>query len=218
MAKHRRHKRNLMTTTVRFVLVTLLLAATSYAQKTPGSVKPNVSSQSAIVTAALKASFGSTVEPDTIFKPFYLTGDFNGDGVQDLIAIVRVKARRNAFAKDVRLVNPFDPGGKLNFPANLTGENNRAFVIIHSWKNSSVGGKFLLIGEAPLLILQYETSYGPDAARDQMELMKRSGPRRRGQRLPRNSKGDVIILGSQVGDSMLYWNGRTYVWEDSPDD
>jgi len=34
--------------------------------------------------------------------------------------------------------------------------------------------------------------------------------------ISRGAKGDVILLGNQVGDnSPLYWNGRTYVWEDS---
>jgi hypothetical protein len=175
--------------------------------------------QSAAVSAALQKSFGATVEAVTGFKPFYLTGDFNGDGAQDIVVVVRVKGARMAIPKDVRILNPFEPGGAIKFPANPAGENKLALVIIHDWKNPQPAGKFLLIGESPILILEYNRiQSGPDGAKNLMELMSRRGKRRKGEKLPPTSKGDVIVLGSEVGDSVLYWNGRTYRWEDSPDD
>src|SRR6185503_3603176 len=67
--------------------------------------QPNV--QSVPVTETLQASFGSAVEAVTAFKPFYLTGDFNGDGMQDIVIVVRIKERRSALPKDVRVINPF---------------------------------------------------------------------------------------------------------------
>jgi hypothetical protein len=49
--------------------------------------------------------------------------------------------------------------------------------------------------------------------------MRKRGKRPKGAPFPRAARGDVILLGNQVGDnSPLYWNGRTYVWEDSAED
>jgi len=34
--------------------------------------------------------------------------------------------------------------------------------------------------------------------------------------VPATAKGDVVLLFTEVGDnSMLYWNGRTYRWQDA---
>ena len=171
--------------------------------------------QSEAVTEVLQASFGSAVEAVTGFKPFYLTGDFNGDGMQDIVVVVRIKERRTALPKDVRLINPFSSGPKVTFPSNPAGENKLALAIIHSWKTPQTAAKFLLVGEAPILILVYERTSDPESAKDLMELMSKRGKRRKGQTLPPTAKGDVILLGTEVGgDSPLYWNGRTYRWEE----
>src|SRR5438876_797936 len=170
---------------------------------------------------ALQTDFGPAVEAVTAFKPFYLTGDFNGDGEQDIVVVVRIKQRRSTLAKDMRVIDPFQGGGPSGFPANPATENKLGLAIIHSWKTSRPTGKFLLIGESPILILEYDraTSSEPEDRKDLIELRSKRGKRRKGEKLPPGSKGDVILLGTEVGgDSMLYWNGRTYHWEDSPDD
>jgi len=175
--------------------------------------------QSAAVTEALQASFGSAVEAVTGFKPFYLTGDFNGDGMQDIVIVVRIKERRTALPKDVRLINPFYSSPKVTFPANPASENKLALAIIHSWKTPQTAAKFLLVGEAPILILVHERTSDPDGAKGLMELMSKRGKRRRGQTFPPTAKGDVILLGTEVGsDSPLYWNGKTYRWEEPEGD
>jgi hypothetical protein len=171
----------------------------------------------AVLTEALRTSFGPVVEAMSGLKPFYLTGDFNGDGAQDIIIVVRIKGRRDALPKDVRVLNPFVPDTGIVFPANPLTEQKLALAIIHSWKTPQAGGKFLLIGESPILILENDRPMsGPGIG--SMELMSRRAKRRKGEKLPREAKGDVIVLGSEVGDSMLYWNGKTYSWEDSSDD
>jgi hypothetical protein len=175
--------------------------------------------RSASIDEAIKASFGSVVQPATTFRPYYVSGDFNGDGVQDLAVVVLIKEKRSALPKDVRVINPFD-GPKINFPQNSATEHKLALAIIHGWKTSQAA-KFLLVGESPILVLEYgrATSSNPEDAKNLIEVMAKGGKRRRGQRFPRTARGDVILLGTEVGgDSTLYWNGRTYVWEDVQDD
>jgi len=48
-------------------------------------------SQLAAVTEALRTDFGPAVEAVAAFKPFYVTGDFNGDGAEDIVVVVRIR-------------------------------------------------------------------------------------------------------------------------------
>jgi hypothetical protein len=187
------------------IAVSLLSAASSAAQL------PTRAS----LSEAVEKSFGSVVEAVTYSKPFYLTGDINGDRVQDLVIVVRVKGSRSSLSKDVRVVNPFEPKAGIPFPTDPAQENKLAIAIIHSWKNSQPAGKFLLIGDSPILILESSRpTSGPEAG--DMKLMARNARRRN---FPRAAKGDVILLITEVGgDSQLYWNGRIYLWEDSAED
>ena len=176
--------------------------------------------RSASVDEAIKGSFGSVVWPATTFRPYYVTGDFNGDGVQDLAAVVLIKEKRGALPKEVRIMNPFDDRPKINFPQNPATEHKLALAIIHGWKTPQAV-KFLLVGESPILVLEYDraTSSNPEDAKSLFEVMAKGSKRRRGQKFPRTARGDVILLGTEIGgDSTLYWNGRTYVWEDVQDD
>jgi hypothetical protein len=159
------------------------------------------------------------VEAVTAFRPFYLTGDFNGDGVQDVLVVVRIKGRRSTLTKDVRVIDPFQSAGSPGYPADPSAEVKLGLAIIHSWKTPRPAVKFLVIGDSPLLILEYSRASLPDDRDNLMELMRKHGKRRKGEKFPPRSKGDVILLGTEVGgDSKLYWNGKNYHWEDSPDD
>ena len=174
-----------------------------------------------VVVAALHANFSSALEASTAFKPFYVTGDFNGDGAPDLAVVVRIKQGRSALPKDVRLLNPFASERGITFPANPATDNKLALVIIHAWKMPQPSGRFLLLGDSPVLILDYSrvTSAAAEDRRDLIAVLSKRGKRRKGETFPRTAKGDVILLGNQVGDnSPLYWNGRTYIWEDSAED
>ena len=85
----------------------------------------------------MQKHFGATVEVVTAFQPFNVAGDFNGDGAQDIVVVVRIKARRNALPTNVKLLNPFETRGAIKFPANPDSENKLALAIIHSWKTET---------------------------------------------------------------------------------
>ncbi|HUS09949.1 MAG TPA: hypothetical protein VMZ30_05730, partial [Pyrinomonadaceae bacterium] len=112
-------------------------------------------SQTAAVIHAVQNHFGTAVEPATTFQPFNIVGDFNGDGVEDAAVVVRIKGIRTALPGNVRLLNPFEPRGAIKFPTNPGAQNKLGLAILHSWKIAEAPGKFLLIGESPILILQY---------------------------------------------------------------
>ena len=169
--------------------------------------------QSAAVTEALQASFGSVVEAVTGFTPFYLTGDFNGDRMQDIVVVVLIKERRTALSKDVRLINPFWDSPKVTFPTNPAAEKTLALAIIHSWKTPKTATKFLLVGRAALLTFVYDRASDPEGSKGLMKLMNKREKRPRS--FAATAKGDLILLWTEVGDETpLYWNGRTYKWEE----
>jgi hypothetical protein len=202
-----------------FLCVCVLGATATVPGTTVGAALPSHTEQATTVTAAFQTSFGSRVETVTGFKPFYVTGDFNGDGAQDVIAVIRLTASRRTLPPDVRVLNPFEPPRRRHYPTPPASVPMLALAILHSWKAPQPAAKFLLIGEAPILILDDDrTRSGPNDAKNLMSLLRRRAQRRPGAQGPPAAKGDMIMLGSQVGDSVLYWNGQTYRWEDSPED
>ena len=212
---------NIRLKSVVFLILICWIVASLYGPAVQSAI-PQLAS-SATIDSAVRSSFGLKVEPVKGFKPYYLIGDFNGDGTQDALVVVRVKTARAEFPKDVRLMNPFaevfpsDPSD----PSDRSKENRLALAIIHDWKAPQPRAKILLIGGSPVLTLQYDRAVSGRAedAHDLMSLMKRRGPRPKGENFPPTAKGDVVLLSTEVGDgSMLYWDGRRYRWKDVEDD
>jgi hypothetical protein len=200
------------TPAVFLLLCTLIIAPAGKAQRPTSATA---------VALALQKHFGPAVEAVTSFQPFYMIGDFNGDGVPDLAAVVRLKARRQALPVDVKLLNPFERGGAIKFPNNPEEGNKLAVAILHSWNNPAPAAKLLLLGESPILILQNARAISsqPNERMNLIGLRSRRAKRGRRESLPRGSKGDVILLATEVGgDGLLYWNGRTYLWEEPAED
>ena len=207
------------------IFATLVLLTLSSLVSAIG-VQKSPSVNGSAVNEAVRTSFGSTVEAVTVFKPYYLTGDFNGDSAQDLVVAVQIKQARSTLPKDVKVLSPWGAAyGNSTYPADPAGKPTLALVIIHGtsagWQIQT-SAKFLMLGDSPILIQNYSRlSAGPDALRDLMSVVRR-GKLRRGEYLPptvqRARKGDVIVLGTEAVDSYLYWNGKTYSWEESPED
>jgi len=201
-----------------FLLIVAFLITTVYATR---QTRANESNQSATVTEALRASFGASLEAVTGFNPFYLTGDFNGDGAQDILIVVRVKGRRSELPPDVKVLNPFYRTREPAFPTDPAAKPTLAFAIIHGTnadlKTPQPAGKFLLLGESPILILENDraTSGHSEDAKGLMEIVSKRGKRRVASRPPPAAKGDSILLGTEATESILYWNGKTYRWQES---
>ena len=129
-----------------------------------------------VVESDLLKSFGLTVEAVTSFTPYYLTGDFNGDTVADMLIVVRLKARRSELPKDVTVLNPFYKNQGPAYPADPKKEPTLALVIFHGSNPklpNSPAQKFLLVGPSPVLILEN------DRAQAEPDASGREGDRRR---------------------------------------
>src|SRR6185295_11592981 len=137
-----------------FVLVVAANVSGLYAQRNPQTKAQ--SSQSAVVVEALKTSFGSALEAANKFKPFYLTGDFNGDGAQDIVIVTHIKGQRSGLESDVKIYNPFERP-KAIYPADPAATPTLALAIIHGsrpgWQTPPALEKYLLFGQSPVLIL-----------------------------------------------------------------
>jgi len=201
-----------------FIIAAETLGAST---QTTRQTKANQSSQTAAITEALKTSFGSSLEAVTAFNPFYLTGDFNGDGAQDIVIVARLKGRRGDLPPDVKVLNPFYRVAGPGYPADPVAKPTLAFAIIHGtkagWKDAQTAGKFLLVGDSSILILENDraTSGRPEDARKLMEIKSKLGKRRGATWPPVAAKGDSILLETEATESILFWNGKTYRWEES---
>jgi len=161
------------------------------------------------------------VEPVTAFKPYYLTGDFNRDGAQDVLIVVRIKGPRAELTPGVNIYNPFGRP-KAVFPSDPIANPTLALAIIHGsqpgWQTAPALEKFLMLGETPVLILNYSrvTSTELQDKKNLMELLGKRSTKFRGDGWPpAAAKGDSIVLGTEATDSILYWNGKNYRWEEA---
>ena len=206
------------------ILLLLVVLLTSHASslfaQTKTQTKAPQPSQSGL-KEILQKSFGSAVEAETTFKPYYLTGDFNRDGAQDILIVVRIKGPRAELAPGVNIYNPFGRP-KAVFPSDPTANPTLALAIIHGgqpgWQTAPALEKFLMFGETPVLILNYSrvTSTELQDKKNLMELLgKRSAKFRADGWPPAAAKGDSIVLGTEATDSILYWNGKNYRWEEA---
>jgi hypothetical protein len=188
-------------------------------QRNP-QTKPSQAGQSAVVAGVLKASFGSALEAANKFKPYYLTGDFNGDGAQDILIVTRIKGQQSELESDVKIYNPFERP-KAVYPTDPAANPTLALAIIHGsrpgWQTPPALEKFLLFGSSPVLILNHSRLVSSEVQDKQslMELKKKSARRRGDDWPPLAAKGDGILLGTEATDSILYWTGKNYRWEEA---
>jgi hypothetical protein len=225
MLKQPKSQRSLVNGAVCVLLIGfILMVAASSSDLTAGTSKTNMSSQpsqSAVVAGAIKTSFGSALETAKSFKPYFVTGDFNGDGAQDIVVATHIKGQRSELAGDVKLYNPFERP-KAVYPADPAANPTLALAIIHGskpgWQTPPALEKFLLFGSSPVLILNYSRATSSETQDKQalIELLKKGSRKYRFTGWPpAAAKGDSIVLGTEATDSILYWNGKNYRWEEA---
>lgn len=172
------------------------------------------------VRAAVEEFFEATAEPVAGFNPYFVRGDFNGDGAGDVLIVVRLKRGRGALPKDVKTTNPFGYGPKPEPLPVAANAPTLALAVIHGnkagWQTSPAVGKFILLGDSPVLILQEDRLSDPGAEKHLMSLQKKRGRRARADDWPpAAARGDGIVVETEATESILYWDGRTYRWKEA---
>lgn len=157
------------------------------------------------IEAAVRNAFGVKVRVLTRDRPFFLTGDFNGDGKPDIAVLVNIEnAREELAAHSVKFID-IDPHSRRNGsqidPLTTSRHNCVGVAIVHGtaagWTITQPGNRYMF----------YEC-FSP------FRLIRRN------QRIPRGNgargtapvlKGDAIQLELESGGrAIVYWNGHTY--------
>lgn len=136
----------------------------------------------------------------------YLTGDFNGDGIEDKLYLISLE-KNTKISKGVKTLNPWSK--KNSSP----GSRSLALGISHGGNTAHTAFNFII--------------YDPDYFSTPIWRQTHTFPI---SLVKKNSKeystwktsvpalpGDAIVLGTEAGiDILLYWSGITYVvfWPD----
>jgi hypothetical protein len=118
-----------------------------------------------------------------------LSGDFDGDGRRDVLAIVRCSG---APPRTVTLLNPFQP---KNRPRAAAG--SLALAVRH--------------GDGRAYLLADRDFFATPIWNGKLDGLVSLRPRPRKGQEPRGARGDVVRVGTEAGiDVTLFWDGRTY--------
>jgi hypothetical protein len=126
-------------------------------------------------------------------KPCLLKGDFNGDGVEDAAALVRLNSDRAALPLAVKVVNPWS-----SHPGRLPSKTHLAIAVVFG---AAAPSARFLAGDRELL----STPIWQDpAATNLLAVIKRREASKR-------AKGDAIGVATEAGiEVKLYWDGATF--------
>lgn len=149
------------------------------------------------IAALLSRTFGGGVLLHDA-APAVLRGDLNGDGAEDLVAVVVHGAGR--LAGGVTRVHPWpsDEGATDDLAA---GSRARVAVI----HGGSARRAFLIHDPNPVSILD------AGAAKEISILPRARLAAEGGDELAEAARGDVVVVPTEAGiDTYLYWDGSTY--------
>lgn len=166
------------------------------------------------MAAVVRGAFGGAVEVNVDHRPYFLTGDFNGDRFRDLVMVVRLKAAFRELPGGVTVLDPWRT--RRPSPA---GPGTLALAILHGGREGLHApplGRYLLTDQEFFATPIWQTP----PLKDLIGLVSKPRASRQGRRtLPRPAKGDAIRVATEAGiDTLLYWDGRTYRLYEPPEE
>jgi hypothetical protein len=155
--------------------------------------------------------FGTSLVPATKFKPYCLTGDFNGDHNVDAFMAVKI----HSLPKNLAAIIPMyktRPGERPN-PDNYPAAGQYAYLALHStrqndWTGASI---HLLGGSSPVMMMEPSSESGAT-----MQKLPRHARLLRDLGVPASSKGDGIVVPTVAVDAAIFWDGKTYQFYEDP--
>src|SRR5437660_1117 len=75
--------------------------ATSVPSQKASKVVNSIAVPQTKIISAIKKGFGSRIKVAVEHKPFYLLGDFDGDGYLDLAVVVHIRGKHESLARGV---------------------------------------------------------------------------------------------------------------------
>jgi hypothetical protein len=193
-----------MKLTLTIVLLTAVTILPTSAQKRRGAPPHGALGQ---IEAVVRDGFGPRVKVESQLgsEPFYLLGDFNGDGFSDMAVLVNIEeAGADLKGHGVKFIN-VDPYSRRNGlqidPLSHDSQNCLGIAIVHGtaagWKAAKPAGRFMV----------YECFSSFRLIRKGQRIRRGGGSSGRTP-VP---KGDSILLDLETGGTALtYWDGRTY--------
>lgn len=187
-----------------------LLAATPTPTPTPDPAR---------VTSWAQQAFGDSAFVVDGFQPSSLTGDFNGDGAEDLALVVTLTKGLKALPKGVTVLHPYgydEPGS-----TSPTTMGERFVAIIHGQKSGEETipkATYLFAGGSPVLVVQAQRT--AEELHEGMAVVPRKRKPKQEVPLapPKAARGDSLFLATEAAGALLFWNGKTYRWYESPED
>jgi hypothetical protein len=149
----------------------------------------------------VKKQFGDSFQLFTEFETPLLTGDFDGDGIEDAAIVARSKhplaqaalLNYRAFSPQNEYFGYGDP--KISTAFSMEDWDKRKLILVihgagpQAWRAEQPKGKYLLI----------------DVPFDHLTVMK--------TRIKKHKQDVISAEESAIMSSVLYWTGKKYKWE-----
>lgn len=179
------------------ISIALLLAVLAAFQ----SQKPTESE----VTESIRKNFGSQVKVNTESPPYYLLGDFNGDGFRDIAVAVNPEGAQQEMKNAGVKYLDVDPSSETNGQELSVTDAEFKYCVGVAIMHGTAEGPVL---EKPGAKYLFYECFVP------FKLLPKSTKIRRfrgEKQAPPKLKGDAIYLYlERDAASVVYWTGRTY--------